>query len=136
MSTVKIMAGRIRQATSGAAGFDLYSTETLTLWPGSRATIATGVRLEIPLGWCGLICDRSGLAKNKGVTRLGGLVDSDYRGEVKVVLQNHGEDPLTIAAGDRVAQIVFLPVSAAVVEDGGTVEYGGDRNGGFGSTGG
>src|SRR5204863_9914556 len=97
-------------ATDGAAGTDLRAAEALTLAPGARAAVGTGVFLQIPPGHVGLVWPRSGLAVRNGIDTLAGVIDSDYRGEVKVVLVNHGREPLAIAAGDRVAQLLVQPV--------------------------
>lgn len=104
-----------RYQTPGAAGFDLHAANTrrLTLQPRERMLIPTGLLLEIPEGYEGQIRPRSGLALNKGVTVLNtpGTIDSDYRGEVGVVLINHGNMPFVINPGDRIAQMVIAPVT-------------------------
>lgn len=129
------------RATAGAAGFDLRAavTEPLTLAPGKRALVPTGVAVAIPEGWEGQVRPRSGLALEHGITLINspGTIDSDYRGEIKVPLVNHGEAPFVIARGERIAQIIFqqLPwVELARVAKlpAGT---GGRGGGGFGSTG-
>jgi len=91
------------------AGFDLVSTEDLIIRPGDRVTVPTGLKFEIPKNICGLICPRSGLAFNYGVTVLNspGVIDPSYRGEIKVILINLGKQCFTINKGDRIAQIVF-----------------------------
>ena len=81
--------------------------------PGARAAVATGLRLEIPAGYVGLIWPRSGLAVRHGIDTLAGVIDSDYRGEVLVVLVNHGAEPVRIAAGDRIAQVLVQNVERA-----------------------
>ena len=96
-------------ATEGASGADLRSAEAVTLAPGGRAAVATGVFVEIPAGHVGLVWPRSGLAVRHGIDTLAGVIDSDYRGEVKVVLVNHGQEPVAIAAGDRIAQFLVQP---------------------------
>jgi dUTP pyrophosphatase len=100
-------------ATDGAAGADLRASADAVLEPGARAAVPTGIRLQIPAGHVGLIWPRSGLAVRHGIDTLAGVIDSDYRGEVQVVLVNHGADPVRIAAGDRIAQIVFQKVERA-----------------------
>lgn len=118
----------------GAAGADLKASEAVTLAPGERAAVATGLHLEIPPGHVGLVWPRSGLAVKHGIDTLAGVIDSDYRGEVRVVLVNHGREPFAIAPGDRIAQLLVQRVEhahfarAAV----GDTERG---QGGFGSTG-
>lgn len=123
------------RASNGAAGFDLYSAETVTLWPRERSLIATGVAVSIPDGMAGMIWPRSGLASRHGLDVMAGLIDSDYRGEVKVMLINHGSHDVTLNKGDRIAQLVCQPVcvsAVVVVDDLDETERG---NGGFGSTG-
>ncbi|PYQ43450.1 MAG: dUTP diphosphatase [Acidobacteria bacterium] len=101
-------------ATEGAAGADLRAAEAITLPTGGRAAVATGLFVEIPAGYVGLVWPRSGLAVRHGIDTLAGVIDSDYRGEVKVVLVNHGPEPLAIAAGDRIAQLLpSRPAGAA-----------------------
>lgn len=101
-----------RRATSGAAGYDLFATEQRLLAPGEWHPVATGVALEIPRGYEGQIRPRSGLAAKHGITVLNvpGTIDSDYRGEVKVILVNHGQSGFSVDVGMRIAQIVFAPV--------------------------
>ena len=117
------------------AGFDIYAAESLTILPGTRGMIHTGISMAIPRGYAGLIWPRSGLALKLGIDTLAGVIDSDYRGEVCVVLQNHGDLPYEISQGDRVAQMVIheLPVMTMRLVDE-LVDT--DRGeGGFGSTG-
>jgi dUTP pyrophosphatase len=121
-------------STPGAAGADLTSSEALTIGPGERAAVPTGLHLALPPGHVGLVWPRSGLAVRHGIDTLAGVIDSDYRGEVRVVLVNHGREPFAIARGDRVAQLLVQRVeTAAFVRDTlGTTDRGA---GGFGSTG-
>lgn len=124
-----------RQQSMEAAGYDLCAAEPVTIYPGGRAAIATGFAFQIPAGMCGQVWPRSGMAVNRGIDTLAGLIDSDYRGEVKAVLINHGEDPVQIFAGDRIAQLVVVPCLQGIVrevEGLGATERGA---GGFGSTG-
>lgn len=100
-------------ASEGAAGADLRASEAITLAPGERAAVRTGISLEIPPGHVGLVWPRSGLAVRHGIDTLAGVIDSDYRGEVKVVLVNHGREPLAIAPGDRIAQLLVQPLTRA-----------------------
>jgi dUTP pyrophosphatase len=126
-------------ASAGAAGADLRAavTEPLTVAPGARVAVPTGLILEIPDGWEGQVRPRSGLAIRHGLTVVNapGTVDSDYRGEVKVLLINLGVEAVTIERGDRVAQLVVVPVAraefAAAIDLGETAR----GPGGFGSTG-
>lgn len=124
-----------RYASDAAAGADLHAAESLTLGPGERAAVATALHLELPPGHVGLVWPRSGLALKHGIDTLAGVVDSDYRGEVKVVLVNHGREPFRIEPGDRIAQLLVQRVERAsfVPADvlSGTVR----GTGGFGSSG-
>jgi len=100
-------------ATEGAAGADLRAAESVTLPAGGRAAVATGVSVEIPAGYVGLVWPRSGLAVRHGIDTLAGVIDSDYRGEVKVVLVNHGPEPWAVTPGDRIAQLLVQPAARA-----------------------
>ena len=119
----------------GAAGADLYAAEALTLAPGERAAVATGVRIEIPAGHAGLVWPRSGLAVRHGIDTLAGVIDSDYRGEVRVVLVNHGREPVRIEPGDRIAQLVLQKVERAVFTSARELTGTARGEGGFGSSG-
>ncbi len=125
--------------TGGAAGADLHAAvrEPMTLNPGERAAVPTGLILEIPPGYEGQVRPRSGLAVRHGVTLVNapGTVDSDYRGEVRVLLINLGREPFIIARGDRIAQLIVVPVMQADFTEAAELS-GTDRGaGGFGSTG-
>jgi len=121
--------------SSGAAGADLRASEAVVIPPGGRAAVPTAVRLEIPPGHAGLVWPRSGLAVRHGIDTLAGVIDSDYRGEVRVVLVNHGDQPFTIAAGDRVAQLLVQRVERATFFAVPSVENTDRGQAGFGSTG-
>jgi len=123
------------QAHTSDAGWDLYSCEPKTILPSERATINTGISLAIPNSFVGLIWPRSGMAVKQGIDVLAGVIDSGYRGEVKVCLLNTGEEFVTIEAGDRIAQILFQEVPKfKLIETTDLNET--DRNsGGFGSSG-
>ncbi|PZQ57179.1 MAG: dUTP diphosphatase [Novosphingobium pentaromativorans] len=125
-------------ATDGAAGMDVVSAEDVTLAPGGRHAVATGLAMAIPPGFEIQVRPRSGLALKHGISvpNAPGTIDSDYRGELKVILINHGAQPFEILRGDRVAQLVLAPVTRAAwltVEELESTERG---EGGFGSTGG
>ena len=126
-------------ATPGAAGCDLRAavTEPLTVAPGQRVLVPTGIALEIPDGFEGQVRMRSGLAIRNGLALLNapGTIDSDYRGEVKVVLANLGAEPVMLARGDRIAQLVFAPVVRAKLARAEALAPTGREDGGFGSTG-
>jgi dUTP pyrophosphatase len=124
-------------ATPGAAGMDVVAAESLTLAPGARHAVATGVAIAIPPGYEVQVRPRSGLALKHGITCLNtpGTIDEDYRGEVKVILANLGNAPFEVVRGERIAQLVPAPVQRArfrEVEDLDATARGG---GGFGSTG-
>lgn len=127
-------------ATAGAAGFDLRSNEEVTLMPGEIKLVPTGLFMEIPLGYEGQVRPRSGLSLKRGITVLNtpGTVDSDYRGEVGVILINHSDKPQRLEKGERVAQMVIAKHETAEIEVVESVEEleSTDRGaGGFGSTG-
>ena len=122
-----------------AAGLDLPAAveEPLLLSPGRRAAVPTGLALELPEGYEAQVRPRSGLALKQGVTVLNspGTVDADYRGEVKVILINLGEEDFLIERGMRIAQLVVAPVTQARIEVAAELEESGRGAGGFGSTG-
>lgn len=125
-----------RQGHASDAGYDLHTTDSETeLSPGDRVMFGTGLAMAIPDGYVGFIKPRSGLAAKQGIDVLGGVVDSGYRGEIKVILLNTGRRPVTIRRWDRIAQLVIQRVPrvvfAPVSELPGTVR----GEGGFGSTG-
>lgn len=102
-------------AKPGDAGADLCATRSVTLLPGERALVGTGVAVAIPAGHAGLVHPRSGLAARHGIgiVNAPGTVDSGYRGEILVNLVNHGREPVTVSPGDRIAQLVIIPVVRA-----------------------
>jgi len=119
----------------GDAGLDLYSVEEVILQPGEWKAVPTGVAVEIPKGYFGLIKDRSGLALKHALHCLAGVVDENYRGEVKVVLINLGGEPIRLEKHTRIAQLViipYLPVEVREVKELSETERG---EGGFGSSG-
>ena len=124
-------------ATAGAAGLDLRADVALTLQPGARALVPTGVAFAIPPGFEGQVRPRSGLALRAGLTCLNspGTIDSDYRGEVGVILVNLGQEPASIARGDRIAQLVISAVVRAELLEGASLPPTGRGQGGFGHTG-
>lgn len=124
-------------ATDGAAGMDVVAAEDITLAPGARHAVATGFAMAIPEGYEVQVRPRSGLALKHGVTCLNtpGTIDSDYRGEVKVILANLGDEPFVIARGDRIAQLVPAPVQRALLSEVASLDETARGSGGFGSTG-
>jgi len=129
-------AGRLpRYASEAAAGADLHAAESLTLAPGERAAVATAVHLELPPGHVGLVWPRSGLALKHGIDTLAGVIDSDYRGEVRVVLVNHGREPFRVEPGDRIAQLLVQRVERAAFTPADALSDTARGTGGFGSSG-
>jgi dUTP pyrophosphatase len=126
-------------ATADAAGVDLAAAieAPLTLAPGERRDVPTGIALALPAGWEGQVRPRSGLALRHGITVLNspGTIDADYRGEIRVILANLGSAPVTIARGERIAQLVIAPVSRADWEVVAELPATTRGAGGFGSTG-
>lgn len=122
-----------------AAGMDLRAAldEAITLTPGSRALIPTGLQMALPQGHEAQIRPRSGLAYRSGITMLNtpGTIDADYRGELKVLAVNLGEDSFTVEHGDRIAQMVIAPVTQAKIEEADSLPKTKRGSGGFGSTG-
>ena len=125
-------------ATGGAAGMDVVSAEDVTIEPGVRHAVATGLALAIPPGYEVQVRPRSGLALKHGISvpNTPGTIDSDYRGELKVILVNLSEEPFAIARGDRVAQLVLAPVIRATWSEVAELDETQRGDGGFGSTGG
>lgn len=125
--------------TPGSAGVDLraHIKEPVTLKPGKRALIATGLKMEIPEGYEGQIRARSGLAVRHGIALVNGVgtIDSDYRGEIKIALINLGEEDFVIEDGDRIAQMVFSSYERAAFEISGELSETERSIGGFGHTG-
>jgi dUTP pyrophosphatase len=126
-------------ATPGSAGCDLRAAivEPLTLAPGARALVPTGIAVAIPEGFEGQVRMRSGLAIRHGLTLLNGpgTIDADYRGEIQVILANLGSDPVTLSRGERIAQLVVAPVARARLERREALPETKRHDGGFGSTG-
>lgn len=127
-----------RYAQPGDAGADLISTETLTLAPGERALVGTGVSIALPDGYGGFVMPRSGLAAKHGISVVNapGTIDAGYRGEIKVILLNTDRfTPFEITAGDRIAQLVIIPVVRATFLPVDSLPESERGEGGFGSTG-
>ena len=124
-------------AHPGDAGMDVRSVEALEIAPGSRALVRTGLVMALPPGYEAQVRPRSGLALKHGVTVLNtpGTIDAGYRGEVGVILANFGDAPFAVARGDRIAQIVVAPVTAAEIAETDAVDETDRGGGGFGSTG-
>ncbi|MES2904735.1 MAG: dUTP diphosphatase [Pseudomonadota bacterium] len=124
-------------ATPGAAGMDVVAAEDLDLAPGQRHAVATGFRVAIPEGYEIQVRPRSGLAFKHGISvpNTPGTIDSDYRGELKILLINHGPDPFEIRRGERIAQLVPAIVTLAAFDEVAELEDTSRGHGGFGSTG-
>jgi dUTP pyrophosphatase len=126
-------------ATADSAGMDLAAAvaDALMLAPGERALVPTGIAIALPQGFEAQVRPRSGLALKFGVTTLNtpGTIDADYRGEIGVILINHGREPVTIRRGDRIAQLVVAPVTRVQWEECGSLDATARGTGGFGSSG-
>ena len=125
-------------ATAGAAGMDVVAAEDVEIAPGARHAVATGLAIAIPPGFEIQVRPRSGLALKHGVTvpNTPGTIDSDYRGELKVILINHGHATFVVQRGDRIAQLVLAPVTRASWIEADELDATARGEGGFGSTGG
>lgn len=125
--------------SDSAAGADLYAclSDTVTVAPGETVFIPTGLSMELPSGYAGLIYARSGLACKRGLAPANkvGVIDSDYRGEFIVALHNHGMESQTVANGDRIAQLLITPVITPGFQEVETLSQTERAQGGFGSTG-
>jgi dUTP pyrophosphatase len=126
-----------RYASEDAVGLDVTSAEELVLQPGERHAVATGFAIEIPRGYEVQVRPRSGLAMKNGITCLNtpGTIDSDYRGEIKVILINLGQEPFEVRRGERIAQLVPAPVLRADFVEASQLGETARGTGGFGSTG-
>ncbi|HSM01527.1 MAG TPA: dUTP diphosphatase [Acidimicrobiia bacterium] len=124
-------------AHPGDGGVDLYARESATLQPGGRVIVPTGVAVAVPEGHAGLVTPRSGLAARSGISVVNGpgLLDSGYRGEIKVILVNLGQEMVEILRGDRIAQLVVVPVATQEFEVVDELPESTRGEGGFGSTG-
>lgn len=142
----KISVKRLREGTllptygsAGAAGADLYACleEKITIAPGETAFVPTGLAMAIPQGFAGLIFARSGTACKRDLAPANkvGVIDSDYRGEILVALHNHGKQVRTVEKGERIAQLLIMPVFTPVFQEEAELDETGRNAGGFGSTG-
>ena len=130
-------AAEPRRATAGAAGFDLCAADAVTLRPGDRVPVPSGIAVAIPENHVGFVIGRSGLGLKHGITMANGVgvIDSDYRGEIHVLLTNRSDTVYTVQSGDRIAQLCIVPVIAAEFELTETLPETGRGANGFGSTG-
>ncbi|HBH71716.1 MAG: hypothetical protein UU88_C0006G0022 [Parcubacteria group bacterium GW2011_GWC1_42_11] len=122
-------------AHHGDAGFDLYAIESVSIPVGARVLVGTGIAIEIPDGYVGLIWDKSGLSMVHGLKNLGGVIDAGYRGEIKAGVVNLSDDDYTITAGHKVAQMLIQKVERADIKEVTELSDTSRGHGGFGSTG-
>jgi len=127
-------AQRPTRATEGAAGLDLYADETVTIPEYHRAWVSTGIAVAIAPGYCGMVWPRSGLA-GKGLDTSAGVIDCDFRGELKVLMVNGSHERKTVKAGDRIAQLLIMPVGMPNVIEVDALPATERGENGFGSTG-
>jgi len=132
-------AGLPVKATSGSAGFDLLASndEEITILPGQRALVPTGLVIELPDGYEAQIRPRSGLALKNGITLLNtpGTIDSDYRGEIKIIMVNLGEEAFRVGKGDRIAQMVIARYAQCELKEAADLSRTKRKDGGFGHSG-
>lgn len=123
--------------TEASVGCDLHATEDVVVKVGERSLVGTGLKLEIPFGIGAYVCPRSGLAAKHGITVLNspGVIDSDFRGEIKVILFNSGKEDFYVSKGDRIAQLIFFPSIQAIFQSVEALSQTDRGEGGFGSTG-
>jgi dUTP pyrophosphatase len=117
------------------AGMDLFSIEDKTLESGEKFVCRTGIALAIPTGYVGLIWDKSGIALKKGIKTMGGVIDSNYRGEIGVIMKNLSKEKYEIKKGEKIAQILIQKVESPEIEEVGNLDNTNRGDGGFGSTG-
>ena len=140
MATLKVQlvhhdASAPTKGSVESAGYDLYACEDYTLGTQSHALIKTGIKVGLPPGTYGRVAPRSGLAYKKGIDVGAGVIDRDYTGEVGVILFNHGQEPLQVQKGDRIAQLVVTKIENCELELVDNIEDTDRGTGGFGSTG-
>lgn len=138
--TIRVVAVRVGarlplRATPWAAGADLHAIDRVRLAPGERRLVPTGLSVEIPPGYYGRIAPRSGLAVKHGVDTLAGVIDSDYRGEINVLLVNLGDTPVELGGGERIAQLIVEQAAPCEFVWAETLADSVRGDGGFGSTG-
>lgn len=121
-------------ANKGDAGLDIFSYEDCIIEPGKRMLISTGISIELPEGYVALVWDKSGIAL-KGIKSIGGVIDSTYRGEYKIILLNTSDENYIIKKGDKIAQILIQPVMTAEIQETNELSETKRDKGGFGSSG-
>jgi dUTP pyrophosphatase len=122
------------KAHADDAGYDLYADDSFSIAPYGQALISTGIRVAIPQGYVGLVWDKSGIAKD-GLKTMGGVIDAGYRGEIKVIVKNLGEDVYNIAPGQKIAQLLIQPISLLPLSEEEIDDETTRQAGGFGSSG-
>jgi len=124
-------------ASVGSAAADMYALESTTVFNGKRTLVKTGIAVQLPKGFVGLVCPRSGLALNRGITITNspGIVDPDYTGDVGIIIDNQGDVAFDIKAGDRVAQFMIVPQPTIEFKEVAELSTTARGDGGFGSTG-
>lgn len=122
-------------AHPGDAGMDLFALENIVIQPGTRASVKTGIAMAIPEGYAGLIWDKSGIASKNGIKTMAGVIDSGYRGEIKIVLANLSREVYGIKKGDKIAQMLIQKVKRAEIIEAEELDETMRGEGGFGSTG-
>lgn len=123
------------KCSDGAAGMDVHSREECEIGPGERKTIGTGIQMAIPSGFFGYLAGRSGHASQKGITVGGGIIDSDYRGEICVILFNLSDSIFKVRIGMKIAQLIVVPTASVEIHQTDALEQTGRGSNGFGSTG-
>lgn len=121
-------------ANEGDAGMDIYSSENIEIKPNHRALVKTGISMSFPRGYVALVWDKSGIAKN-GLTKIGGVIDADYRGEYKIMIHNISSKPYNVQQGQKIAQILVQPVVRPRIEEVDNLDETRRGQSGFGSTG-
>ena len=116
MSTLKVLSGKLVRGSECAAGLDIVANEKGIIYSDGSLAISTGLKIEIADGFYGKVASRSGLSFKFGIEVGAGIIDSDYRGEVKVLLRNHGHSPFKFDVGDRIAQLIIMPYDKVDIE--------------------
>ena len=127
--------GNLTKSSPWDAGLDVKSAENITLWPRTRTIVSTGLKIKVPNGFVGLLWSRSGLSAKHGIEVGAGCIDSTYRGEVRVVLHNHSDEKYCISKGDRIAQLLTIPVMLTPYIEVERLDDTERGDGGFGSSG-
>ena len=116
MSVLKVLSGELARGSECAAGLDITAKTYGTVYPNGSLAVPTGLKVEIADGYYGKVSSRSGLSFKHGIEVGAGVIDSDYRGEVMVILRNHGHTPFDFSEGDRIAQLIIMPYDKVDIE--------------------